>query len=169
MNSKNYNVLTKGEETYLTPPEIIRALESQDFRFHLDPACPPNMPWRTAENMLTKAEDGLAAEWNGHVWLNPPYGTETQKWMQKMAEHNDGIALVFNRTDTAWFHEAVFEKAQAMLLLKGRIRFYNADGTQTAQSAPAPSVLIAYGTPSVHALYRAYALNLINGYFIFLR
>ncbi|MBR5621858.1 MAG: hypothetical protein IKW49_01585 [Opitutales bacterium] len=166
-SNKNYNVITKAEETYLTPPEIFESLEYEDFCFDLDPACPPDMPWKTAKRMLTKAEDGLAAEWKGHVWLNPPYGAETKKWTAKMAEHNDGIALVFNRTDTGWFHDAVLSKARAMFLLRGRIRFYNQDGTQTSASAPAPSVLIAYGDEAAVALYRAAAFKLINGHFIF--
>lgn len=153
MTTNNYNVLTKREETYLTPPDMIAALQrSPNFLFDLDPACPPNMPWRTAETMLTKAEDGLARKWHGHVWLNPPYGKETQKWMQRLAEHNDGIALVFARTDTQWFHDYVLKKASAIYLLKGRIRFYNPDGTQTRDSAPAPSCLVAYGEESAYAL-----------------
>ena len=153
MKTNNYNVLTKREETYLTPPELIEELQrAKHYIFNLDPACPQNMPWRTAETMLTKTEDGLAREWHGHVWLNPPYGKETAKWMQRLAEHNDGIALVFARTDAQWFHDFVLKKAAAIYLLKGRIRFYNTDGSRTRDSAPAPSVLVAYGEESAYAL-----------------
>jgi hypothetical protein len=38
-SNKNYNVVTKAEETYLTPPEIIKALQYADFGFDLDPTC----------------------------------------------------------------------------------------------------------------------------------
>lgn len=55
-----------------------------------------------------------------------------------------GIALVFARTETAAFHEHVWNKADAIYFLKGRIRFFNVNG-KIGGSAPAPSVLVAYG------------------------
>ena len=59
-----------GSATWLTPPEWIQMLGP----FDLDPACPPEMPWKTAERMLTPKDDGLATPWQGRVWLNPPFG-----------------------------------------------------------------------------------------------
>lgn len=61
-----------GQKTWLTPPEIIRALGE----FDLDPCCPPAMPWSTAKKMVCRPDDGLAVTWEGRVWLNPPYGRE---------------------------------------------------------------------------------------------
>ena len=62
---------------WLTPPEIVKAVGP----FDLDPCTPPNMPWRTATVMLSAPADGLAEEWFGAVWLNPPYGPDTGKWL----------------------------------------------------------------------------------------
>jgi hypothetical protein len=53
--------------------------------------------------------------------MNPPYsGVKT--WMRKLTEHGDGIALVFNRTDTAWFPAGLAE-ATVVCFVAGRIKF----------------------------------------------
>lgn len=36
---------------------------------------------------------------------NPPYGRSLGIWLERMALHNNGIALVFARTDTRAFHD----------------------------------------------------------------
>jgi hypothetical protein len=126
-------------DTWLTPPEIVRALGE----FDLDPCCPKVMPWRTAHSMLAK--DGLTHPWNGRVWLNPPYSREAVKWLTRLADHGDGIALVFARTETSWFFEQVWRRAQGILFLEGRLHFHRADGTRAKANAGAPSCLVAYG------------------------
>jgi hypothetical protein len=128
-------------DTWLTPQWLLKPLG----RFDLDPCCPPNMPWRTADRMLTKEDDGLLQPWHGRVWLNPPYSREAVKWMYKMAEHGRGTALVFARTETAWFVETVWREAYAILFLHGRLHFHHGDGTRAAANAGAPSCLVAYG------------------------
>lgn len=156
MTAKNYNVRTLAEETYVTPLWLIQGLlHVRGDYFDLDPCCPPSMPWFTARRMLTKKDDGLAAKWNPEatVWMNPPYGAETKKWMKKLSEHEaGGIALVFARTDTQWFHDYVFRRAEAMFFLKGRITFCRTDGSPCAGGAPAPSVLVAYKKDSAALL-----------------
>lgn len=87
------------KDEWLTPPNIIRSLGV----FDLDPCSPINRPWDTAINHLTILDDGLSKEWEGRVWLNPPYGNETRKWLKKLAEHGNGIALIFARTETKTF------------------------------------------------------------------
>ncbi len=128
-------------DTWLTPPEIIKALGP----FDLDPCCPPNMPWRTARRMLTKREDGLTAPWRGRVWLNPPYSRDAVEWLRRLVEHGTGIALTFARTETEWFRETVWGGASAALFLYGRLHFHRANGKRAKANAGAPSVLIAYG------------------------
>jgi hypothetical protein len=128
----------------LTPPSIILALGP----FDLDPCCPPYMPWRTADLMLTEAEDGLFTPWDpaARVWLNPPYGTGViEPWLEKMALHpGAGITLVFARTETAAFHRFVWPYACGLLFVEGRLYFHHADGTRASANSGAPSVLIAY-------------------------
>ncbi len=38
--------------------------------------------------------------------------------MKKMADHNNGIALSFARTETAWFFESVWGRASAILFIE---------------------------------------------------
>lgn len=97
-------------------------------------------------------QDGLAQEWTGRVWCNPPYGLEAARWLARLADHGDGIALIFARTETAMFFDYVWERATACLFLRGRLHFHHVDGTRAAANAGAPSVLVAYGTSNARAL-----------------
>lgn len=132
----------KGSSEWYTPPHIFDAL---GVEFDLDPAAPPGgVPWVPARRHFTRKDDGLARPWSGRVWLNPPYGRETRAWLHRLAEHGDGIALVFARSDTAWFHEFA-PRATALCFVAGRLTFVPGDGRSNASTAGAPSLLLAYG------------------------
>jgi hypothetical protein len=129
--------------TWLTPLSLIQSLGE----FDLDPCCPPVMPWRTAREMHHYPDMGcgLSRPWGlKRLFLNPPYGTETFKWMQKFAEHKRGVALIFARTDTKGFHEHVFARAKAIYFLKGRVKFHREDGSCPKNGPAAPSCLVAH-------------------------
>lgn len=160
---KSFNTNTDNNETWLTPPEIIRALG----HFDLDPCCPPNMPWKTADKMLTKEEDGLRSPWTGRVWLNPPYGRQTFIWLSKLANHSrtetgGGIALIFARTETLGFHSEVWDKAQCVFFFKRRLSFYTADGKRGG-TANAPSCLVAYTPQDESAIRNAFLQDSLQG------
>lgn len=135
--------LTVGKEEWLTPPHILAPLG----KFDLDPCAPPEerRPWPMANKHYTVHENGLTQPWHGRVWCNPPYGREATKFLARMAEHNNGIALTFVRTDTRMFQDEVFGKASAILFLRGRLQFCDYKGKPSSNSAGAPSCLIAYG------------------------
>ena len=99
------------------------------------------------------------------IWLNPPFGREAVKWLKRMADHGNGIALIFARTETKAFQEFCWRKADAMLFMAGRIKF-RLPGGGTSGTAGAPSVLIAYGKENAEALRRSgiagYVVNLDN-------
>lgn len=139
---------TDCKEDWLTPPEILAALG----RFDLDPCSPLPRPWDTAVRHYTVADNGLAQPWEGRVWLNPPYGTQTGQWMQRLANHGNGIALIFARTETGIFFPWVWEHADAILFLKGRLTFYTKAGERAPHNGGAPSVLIAYGQNNAETL-----------------
>jgi hypothetical protein len=130
-----------GKDEWLTPPEIIHSLGE----FDLDPCSPIRRPWRTADVHMTIDDNGLAYNWYGRVWLNPPYGKEAGKWLAKLAEHGNGIALIFARTETEMFFDHVWNKAHSLLFIKGRLHFHHVDGSRAKCNSGAPSVLIAYG------------------------
>ena len=136
-------------ETWLTPPEILAALGP----FDLDPcAAPEPRPWPTAGRHIALPEDGLHAPWTGRVWMNPPYGREAVRWLRRMAGHGHGTALVFARTETSWFQETVWQKADAILFIADRVYFCRPNGQRAADNSGAPSVLAAYGEDDVRRL-----------------
>ena len=132
---------TVSKDEWLTPKHIIDALGP----FDLDPCAPVVRPWPTAAKHYTIQDDGLKQTWSGFVWCNPPYGRQTGVWLKRMAEHNNGIALTFARTETRMFFDTVWREASALLFLKGRLSFVDTSGKAADNSAGAPSVLIAYG------------------------
>jgi hypothetical protein len=133
---------------WLTPPAIVQALG----RFDLDPCAPVVRPWDTAAKHYTVEDDGLAQPWTGRVWCNPPFGREAVKWLRRMVEHGNGIALIPARTETAMFYETVWGGADAVLFIKGRPHFHYVDGRRAAANSGAPICLVAYGIQNVAAL-----------------
>ncbi len=127
-----------NQNEWLTPPSILKALG----HFDLDPCAPEVRPWDIAD--VHYSTNGLEREWRGRVFCNPPYAPNLSKWLAKLADHGNGIALTFARTETRAFQQHVFPKASALLFIAGRLRFWRTDGTE-ADCAAAPSVLIAYG------------------------
>lgn len=140
-----------GHDEWLTPPEIVRALGV----FDLDPCSPVARPWDTAARHYSVLDDGLAQPWAGRVWLNPPFGREAVKWLRRLVEHGDGIALVPARTETAMYYECVWGVADAVCFMKGRPHFHYVDGRRAAANSGAPIALIAYGQRNVAALREA--------------
>lgn len=138
-----------GSSAWYTPPHVFEAL---GIDFDLDPAAPPGgVPWIPARRHYTEADDGLSRPWHGRVWLNPPYGRQTAAWLRRLAGHGDGIALVFARSDTAWFHDFA-PVATALCFVAGRLRFVPGDGRQESSTAGAPSLLMAFGLPCALAV-----------------
>jgi hypothetical protein len=133
---------------WLTPPHIVDALGP----FDLDPCSPLDRPWDTAAKHYTIEDDGLSHEWEGRVWMNPPYGAAAATWLERLAKHGDGIALVFARTETRMFFDWVWPHATALLFIEGRLYFHRPDGTRAKANSGAPSVLIAYGHDAAQRL-----------------
>lgn len=178
---------------WYTPPELVKALGE----FDLDPcAGPDGAPLHARENMrlrvggedfnfrllendrvINLTDDGLAAcqEWRGlkksaRVWLNPPYGRETGAWLKRLAEHSNGIALTFARTDTQAFFDHVWGKATGIMFLKGRMSFLQLIKGKLRKRrdgrAGAPSVLIAYDRPGEWDNANALKNSGLAGYFV---
>lgn len=140
-----------GHDEWLTPPGMVSALGP----FDLDPCSPVVRPWDTAKKHFHLHDDGLSQEWEGRVWLNPPFGREAVKWMRKMVQHGNGIALIPARTETAMFYECVWNVAQAVCFVKGRPHFHYVDGRRGVSNSGAPICLVAYGKDNVFSLNRA--------------
>ena len=136
------SVVNKSVE-WFTPPHIFEAL---NIEFDLDPCSPAGggdcVPAVT--KFCLPEKDGLVEPWFGRVWVNPPYGRETGVWLRKLAEHGDGVALVFARTGTKWFQQ-VAAQASLVCFVAGRIRFVSGDTGQVGDSPGADSMLLAFG------------------------
>lgn len=136
---------------WYTPPWIFEAM---GIGFDLDPCAPKGgVPWIPAQRVYSLPDDGLALPWTGRVWLNPPYGKHTGNWLAKMHQHRDGVALVFARTDCKWFHDSVVY-ADAILFMKGRVKFVDGLGMTNGSGAGSGSMLVAWGEVSVAAVQR---------------
>lgn len=150
----NYERLRAGGtvERY-TPPEIFTAL---GLTFDLDVAAPPGgVAWVPAGRALSASEDGLSMPWTGRVWVNPPYGRGIDRWLTRLADHGDGVALVFGRTDTNWWGDAA-RRATAVCFVRGRVRFIDGRTGEPGEGrAPIPSTLLAYGLVCATALIQS--------------
>jgi hypothetical protein len=128
-------------QVHLTPKWLIDALGP----FDLDPCAALSRPWNCARTNWTEADDGLALEWHGLVWLNPPFDRyQVGKWIQKLAEHGNGIALVHARTEADWF-QPIWRSASLALFLRKRLKFCRPDGSEQPANSGAPAVLAAFG------------------------
>lgn len=141
----------KSVEWY-TPSWVFSAL---GLTFDLDPASPHDMESMVpAGTKYTLFDNGLKKPWFGRVWLNPPYGPDTGTWVRRMAQHGNGIALVFSRTDASWCQDAM-RSAQAMLFVSGRIEFVpGLENAHKKSRCGAGTVLFAWGEECVSALQR---------------
>ena len=138
----------RSSDEWYTPKEILDALG----KFDLDPCAPIRPLWPTAEVMYDQNIDGLSQIWEGRVWLNPPYSRPLiELFVRKLAEHGNGIALLFNRCDSKMFQDVIFPKATGMKFLRHRIRFYRPDGTR-GDSPGCGSLLLAFGEDNAEIL-----------------
>lgn len=119
-----------------TPQDFFDELDSQ-FHFTTDVcAIPENAK---CERFFAPDQDGLTQEWTGVCWCNPPYGRQIGKWVQKAAESNCTVVMLLPaRTDTSWFHDYVYKKAE-IRFIRGRLKFGGA-----SNRAPFPSMVVIY-------------------------
>ena len=119
-----------GTVEWYTPAEYIEAARQVLGTIDLDPASSivANETVK-AENFFTANDNGLAKEWSGRVWLNPPFtsGLIEQFANKLVAEFNAGnvteaVALVDNATETRWFRKFA-DSSHAIVFTTGRINF----------------------------------------------
>jgi phage N-6-adenine-methyltransferase len=133
---------SSASELWGTPEDCFRALD-EEFAFTLDVCA--SIDNAKCARFFMKEQNGLAQEWAGVCWMNPPYGKTIGDWMRKA--HASALAgatvvcLVPSRTDTAWFHDYAM-KASEIRFLRGRLRFGSAVNT-----APFPSALVIFRPP----------------------
>lgn len=124
-----------------TPQDFFTQLD-EEFHFTLDPAASDEN--HKCHRYYTKERDGLKRDWQGEtVFCNPPYGREIGHWVKKghmeaRDEKTTVVMLLPARTDTKWFHDHIYGKAE-IRFIKGRLKFGNGKG-----SAPFPSMVVIW-------------------------
>jgi hypothetical protein len=93
----------KGEfqDFYLTPENIISAIP-MEFDLDLSPSLSTGNYY--AKSAVADRRDILTENWQGSVWCMAPTHTKPSMWAQKMAAHNNGVALLIGRAfETRYF------------------------------------------------------------------
>lgn len=141
----------KSDEWY-TPHVVFDAL---GVSFDMDVAAP-----RGRRHVCVPANQFLTArsldrEWDGFVWMNPPFGGRNAivPWLDKFWVHGNGIALTPDRTSAPWWQDAA-TCCSSLLLVSPKLRFVRPDGTE-GKSPGSGTTLWASGDRAVLALRRA--------------
>lgn len=131
------NIMFSSKTDLWETPQSLFDKLNEEFHFERDVcAIPENAK---CEQFYTPEDDGLKQEWKGTIWCNPPYGKEIKKWVKKATESNATVVMLLPaRTDTSWFHEYIYGKAE-IRFIKGRIKFGKA-----TNPAPFPSMIIIF-------------------------
>jgi len=129
---------------WYTPALYIQAVRELLGGIDVDPASHPaaNAVVR-ATTYYTLETNGLAHDWPGRVWLNPPYGRDEDNdsnqdvWSARLLEQyaagitTEAVLLVNAATDRKWFQRLW---AYPICFTNHRIRFIDSDGV--AQNSP---------------------------------
>lgn len=131
---------SSAKDTWETPQALFDVL-NRKFHFTLDVCALPSSA--KCPRYYTPEDDGLVQPWTGACWMNPPYGREIGKWMERACravweERATVVCLVPARTDTRWWWDCV--SCWEVRFLRGRLKF----GGQP-NAAPFPSAVVVMG------------------------
>ena len=128
-------------DQWATPQDFFNKLD-EEFHFTLDP-CADEFNHK-CNTYFTIEDDGLKQDWSGNiVFCNPPYGSVIKDWVKKCSEESKKenttvVMLIPARTDTKYFHEYIYEKAE-IRFIKGRLKF-----GKSKNAAPFPSMVVVF-------------------------
>lgn len=139
-------------DDWFTPPEIFMAL---GLTFDLDPCSPGPSHWVPARDVFTKEDNGLALQWSGLVFMNPPFGGRNGHvpWLVKFLNHAYGVAIVRAYTSSSWWHKHM-HRAEMIVFPEGKTKFIRPDGS-IGGSPGHGVVLIGMGDIACNALRKS--------------
>jgi site-specific DNA-methyltransferase (adenine-specific) len=127
VNDMNRAYMPASQNDDWATPRDLFDQQNRLHKFDLDVAASSTnhlcKEWFGLDHDDESRRDGLAADWYGHVWCNPPYGRVIKDWVLKASQHHDLVVMLLPaRTDTKWFHELVLPNA-SVEFIKGRLKF----------------------------------------------
>lgn len=131
--TKNVHVSNNsGVNEWYTPKEYLDLARAVMGGIDLDPASSDAAQKVVqADKYFTAENSGLDHEWEGRVWMNPPYSSALVKEFSRKICHSakvtEAMILVNNATETDWF-QAMIARAEAVLFPSKRIKFIDVDG-----------------------------------------
>ena len=140
MNDQQMSLIrSSATDEWSTPAALFSALD-KEFSFTLDPCAAPENA--KTERYYTAQQNGLSMAWeNERVFCNPPY-SKIKEWVKKCADEATRadlvVMLIPARTDTRWFHEFIYHKAE-IRFIKGRVQF-----NDCGVNAPFPSMIAIF-------------------------
>lgn len=121
----------KSDEWY-TPANYVELVRDVLGSIDLDPASSLKAQTVVGATLwYGKAEDGLAHDWAGRVFLNPPYSNPAPfvaKLLEALGTGDvpEAIVLTNNTTDTEWA-QSLLDASAAVCFTRGRIAFDQVD------------------------------------------
>jgi hypothetical protein len=121
-----------GNSEWYTPQEYVDAVREAMGGIDIDPcSCQAANGVVKAATFFDEADNGLARQWIGRVFVNPPYGDGTvdsfaSKLLAELSSGNasQAVFLVNNCTETKWF-QGLLTQAAALCFPRGRISFWS--------------------------------------------
>jgi phage N-6-adenine-methyltransferase len=161
VRGRHHRTQFTGETEWYTPAEYVEAARACLGGIDLDPATSPlAQDIIRAARFFTRDDDGLRHEWQGRIWLNPPYAQpDIARFIDKLLAEVDAgrasqaILLTHNYTDTGWFHAAA-RRSAAICFTRGRIRFVNPAGEV---AAPTQGQAFFYFGPAVPRFHETFS------------
>lgn len=133
----NTDVMFSSEtDLWETPQDLFDRLNEQ-HHFTCDVCA--TVENKKCKNFYSPEQDGLAQNWGGVLWCNPPYGRQIGKWVEKAATCGAKVVMLLPaRTDTKWFHDYVLPYGK-IEFIRGRLKFGSAKN-----AAPFPSMIVTF-------------------------
>ena len=136
----NKTLFSSATGEWETPQDLFDEL-NEEFKFTRDLAAKPQNAKCNCYIMNNSLDEDWSA-WSGYQWLNPPYGRQVGKWVEKAhKERLRGAKIVMllpARTDTKWFHDYIYRKYKVRFI-RGRLKFAG-----SKNPAPFPSMLVIF-------------------------
>ena len=133
-------------DDYYTPKWIFDTL---GLHFDVDVASPPHPTNVPCDRYFTQADDGLAQDWHGRVWMNPPF-SHCERWVNRWIAHQNGVALLPLVKNTKW-GTALWNSNASVHFPEFELVFYK-DGKTEKRIWP-PVWLWALGENNIEALH----------------